>query len=411
MTREGRVSGAVSGPKTASYQISAAEQARLREQERLSALRRRWQALQERHRQLQRRVATLHATYGFTAPIVEPLAQVGSFSADRLETALAAASDMVSQAEAELGRQERLARDTVARAMIAEIVQSPPPSRPAHNRTEATHPAAAPIVTDTAVREQDLAKTVKIMAKLDSEIEPPAQLAELVHAIAQAEAGRRRILLNQLGADVTALNADTRKRRAAAEAIAGAERVAQDTDDRELHDLVTQAWAAHRGHGVVDLAVLQVAVDTSLRRAAAEREREFVEQVVIEAFEALDCEVLTGFEVQTPEAGVLVRRDSASGHAFRAVVHDRMLDVHAVRIRRDPSPSRAEDRRAEEELCAIAPKLWRALKAKGVEINGVSSVPIGREIPPFADTIGHSTAGPAQRRRKNPPPAKERQLR
>jgi hypothetical protein len=411
VTREGRVSGAVSGPKTASYQISAAELARLREQERLSALRRRWQALQERHRQLQLRAERLHANYGFTAPVIEPLAEVGSLPADGLETALTAASDVVSQSEVELGRQERLARDTVARAMIAGIVQPPPPSPPVHDRVDAACPAPVPAVSDVAVREKDLAKTVTIMAKLDPEIEPPAQLTELVTAIAQANAGQRRILLNQLGADVAALNADARVRQAAAEAIAEAERVAQDTDDRELCDLVTQTWAAHRERGVVDLAAMRAAVDTALRRAAAEREREFVEQVVIEAFEALDCEVLTGFEVRTPEAGALVRRDSAGGHAFRAVIRDRVLEVQAVRIRRDPPPSRAEDRRAEEQLCAIAPKLWGTLKAKGVEINGVSSVPVGREVPSFVDTVEHSTAGPPQRRRKNPPSAKERYLR
>ncbi|MGH3694539.1 MAG: hypothetical protein ACRDRX_11245 [Pseudonocardiaceae bacterium] len=398
----------MSGPKTAGYQISAAQQARLREQERLRALHRQWQAVQQRHHQLQLRATRLRESSGVRLPVLSPLPAAGS-PATELAAALAVASEVVSRGEAELSRQERLAREAIARRLVAGIVVPvAPPSIPTQDRVSSIRRAAPAAVSDAPARDKDLARAAEIMAKLDPQIEPSEQLTGLVTALGQADAGRRRILIEALGADVRALNAQARSRRTQSAAIAEAERVVQQTDDRELRNLVAQLRVKHRDRGAVDLAALRGAVEAALRRDAAGRERRFVEQVVLDAFRGLGYEVLTGFEVQTPEGGALLRRERATDHAVRVVVRDGRVDLQAVRTRREPPPSRADDLHAEQQLCETAPRLWQALRAEGVEVDGVTSVPIGREVPPVVTLAEHHGADPTRPRRTPQPKERHR---
>jgi hypothetical protein len=399
----------VSGPKCGEYTVressfarwaSEREQARReaeaaqRERERLALAREMWTAAQRQRAALQARAVNLASLYeGLRPPAIPALDECPSWAADAVAAALATAE----AASTELaGRLDRLAvegRTVMARSLARGLgVEGGGVVRVTGDQSPAAVGKAG----------TEAAEAARIAARLDPEAGTPREISRLLDEIAAGPVARRRVLVRQLRADVTAVNRSLETRREARRAQAAALRrlheTAEQLDDAPLRLQVASAKTEHATGQIVDVAPIERAAEAAAQRhrqRLAELRRTYVQETVTAAFAELGYEVLAGVDVSVPSDGVLVRREASSPHAVRVTVDRESIDIEPVRLVAEgqgaavrTETERAEDVRAEEALCADAldesSPLWRAIARAGVDVH-VESIRPGVVVPPSVE--------------------------
>jgi hypothetical protein len=390
----------VSGPKLAYYVVGAvaaaalarrAAQARaqeIAEAERIAA-NREWAAVQARHQALEQRAQRVRSADPSAAvpEIVMPGVPYEIPTHELRERARSAAAN-ADQLEQQVQAGERAARNRASMRTVAGIL-GPAPAQVGPDRRVAAPVAPkrpAPVaearrrdVTEALARDmaRDMAKADELAARLAAGVNRSPRMNALLDELpTESDASRRRLLLDQLRADVGSLNAAAAAAAARTKARAAAELTLAATDDLHLRKVLQDPDAG--------AAALEAGAAAAENRARAARERDHVQQVVVEVFKDLHYDVESGFDVHTPSGGVLVGRGVAS-HGVQVNVENGVVNLAAVRLY-DGGPDKhtPADLRAEQALCELEPRVWARLRSKDVELSGVSGQPVGAVVPKTA---------------------------
>ena len=375
----------------ASYALQQEQLARLAEQARLAALRRRLGVASARRARLRRR-ADLVARRG--GPVVTVPMLVADPTDAELETATGFAEAGNAGLEADLDAAEREARDRWTTAQVAAVLAA---ARPV--------PAAATVEPAPDRADDEVAR---VLARLAADAEPSGDLDLLVAALGDAGT-RRNVLLVQLRAEVSARNAAAAARRAAVEAIDDARVIAEQTGDGTLCALVSLAAAEIAAGRPVDVTGLRTAAKAAVRRQSEDAERRFVLDSVVAAFAALDYEVLPGADLLTAHEGVLVHGDSAgSARAVHVAVATTGITVSPSHVAGTTPATEAEARAADAATCRDTEQMWRALQDAGIDIGG----PVVRLTAqaPVESGVAARASGPSAGRRRPAPRRRQRHL-
>ncbi|CAM2809537.1 hypothetical protein BST27_00945 [Mycobacterium intermedium] len=344
----------MSGPKVIDY--------RALERERVEASRRRWRSLCGWSSALERRAASA----GHLDCVVDVVAVTGlaeptggseamKSQCDKLEQALArAASELERRQLAERAQQVMAGM----RDILADVERRERAATEAAAARRAAHPAAPLEHSTPRVDYAD-----KVAAKLASLKVPSAELERAAREVlATVDQARARVLYADLAARIEEANRRAERIEAQRTEIAELRAHLNDLPDPDpVSVLLDQAAiGADRGDDVhMLLTQARGAITHQLDRVAAQANREFVRQAVVESLTELGYDVLD-VAVQTPQT--LVVRQSGT-HGVRAEIGDGEIGLRAVRF--GPADAVA-DRDAEEEFCRRVPGLLGAMSRRGL---------------------------------------------
>jgi hypothetical protein len=246
-----------------------------------------------------------------------------------------------------------------------------------------------------------VAKAREMIRRLDPEVVPPDDVLATVRQIGTASVAQRPLLVDDLRHRIDELNGAARRRNAAAPALAAAEALVQQTNDRELAQILERARTAHAADRPVDLKALREAAERAERRQAAAAEQEFVQETVVKAFEAIGYRVVSGSTLLTPDGGLLVRRGEDQS-AAQVAVSAGAIEVAPVRLVENPTAPAGtrdkremdEDLRATEALCADEERVWASIANAGISVRDVHRAPPGT-VPPRRVALANGVDPPA----------------
>lgn len=364
----------MSGTKVASYVLSAAAQAALREAQRVAAARRRWQS---RQRDRARVVGLLIALSGnVDRNVVSQLEQPASWDEQALAKAERAADLVTAALRAELTRVQRARTQELAETRLRGIEGAavPVPVVPVVSMP------AAPGRECAGGNDEVVRRAERYAGRLDPDAEPPEVMPELLARIRTAPRAAAEVLLARLRDVVEEANRAHRAvllRQEAEEVLAAARVLLADTDDAELGTLLAAQEAELAGGRPVDTAAVRAAMATAEARELDQRRRRFVLLTMVDALADQDYEPITDFAVHRPVDGELVRVDGR-GHAVRITVDDRIHLEPVLLGQRGESLSAderaARGRAADVEVCAaITRALVEVSEEDGLVVRSAST--------------------------------------
>lgn len=363
----------MSGPKVIDY--------RALERERVEAARRRWRSLCGWASALERRCASaghldcvvdVVAVTGLTEPTGESDAMKSQ--CDKLEGALArAAGELERRQLAERTRQVMAGM----RDILADVECRERAATEAAAARRATH-AAAPVERPRV----DFAD--KVAAKLASLKVASAELERAAREVlATTDQARARLLYADLADRIKEANRRAERAEAQRTEIAELRAHLGDLPDPDpVSALLDQAAVgADRGDDVQTLLMqARGGITDQLDNVAAQANRDFVRQAVVESLTELGYDVLD-VAVQTPQTLVVRQSDT---HGVRADIGDGEIGLRAVRF---GSADSVADRDAEEEFCRRVPGFLSAMSRRGLS-TGIKERKLPGLFAPEAISLG-----------------------
>jgi hypothetical protein len=393
----------------ASYQLSAAQRAALREAAELRQLRRQWQTAQlERSRQ-RRRAGQLRERYQVRPPKVGLLAAAESGTSEALARELAAATAETVSLRAELDHLEHEGRRQVIRTMVASIIGDAPGAPPG----QTSEPVAGPTTTrhtETA-RERAIDEAERVVSRLDVNLDQAPRVRQLLETIATTTEDRCGPLLRALRTEVSKFTDAAERRRSEAAVLASVRAVAEQTGDRSMDTLLSTMQVDFDAGQAIDVGWLERAAEAALHGEEQERERGYVLRTVIEAFEEIHYEVLPGVEVSTPSEGVLVRRDNGVPRAVHVQIDSGVISVSPVQLTSTTTGTTgragAINPETERLLCEDTDEVWQRVERTGV---GVAVLRLNSADPHVVEVPAETLAATPDKRKRPVPKAAERSL-
>lgn len=357
----------MSGPKSAHYEVSAAEVARREEERRLRLATSRFRVLSEELEALTRVAVDTAAEFGES---IVPT-KVGELRTDA--AGVEAQNDLLVQQIAETRQriqsvQTRRETERVRR-YLSTLEEIDVPNAPPTGHSTATPSSARG--ANEAVAASLLARAANYIAAL----EPGAELSErAIHlgaALTSTAPELGTLIARDLQAEIGLINRAARRRAAISERLRELAARADALGDRELMREVLFARGQEELVAEPLVGSLEDRVSESEGRAAAAMARSDVLAAVENALLAEGYDVLAGFDTAVPQDGVLVRKPGLDHHAWRMAVRDQSIEIDVVRtmLEADPSDTSVRDIEAERELCADLPAVLNRVGESGVEIR------------------------------------------
>ncbi|CAM2744784.1 hypothetical protein [Skermania piniformis] len=347
----------MSGPKGISYRIAAEQRAAEAAQARRVALEGRARAFTARC------VAAGHPELGVSLGPARAGSAETNAACDELERRLLAAEAALTERSAADRNRELFAGMQSALDKLAQREQAE-----AAARTErVADPPPAPARHDHA---DEVQRVLATLAERSTELEAAG------HALLFAAPERARLLLRDLSARVTEANRRTEGVRQLQSEIAALHGRAQLLDDPgPVLELLARAESTigDPAHAESLLDAARELHDRRRDHETPERDRRFVAAAVTASLQELGY-IVADVELETSESLVLLPPGNAT-HAVRAVVADGEIDLRTVRL--VAGTDRAEDRGAEQALCADLPAFTSGLQARGVAATVTRQVPAG----------------------------------
>lgn len=395
----------MSGSRVASYELSAAAQAALREAQRLAAARRRWQG---RQRDRARVVGLLVAqARGVDLPEVAApqLGQPASWDEKALADAESRADAETATLRAELTRVRRARTEKMAAERFRDIEGS---------TTRPPVPVAAAPARARKTGDDVLRRAERYASRLDPDAEPPDALPELMARIRTASTSADVLLsrLQDLVEEANRAHRATLVRQAAEEVLDAARTLLAETGDPGLHAVLAAQKAEHVAGRPVDVVAVRAAMDTAEARELEQRTKRFVLLTMVDALADQNYEPITDFMVHQPVDGELVRVDGR-GHAVRITVGDQIRMEPVLLAQRDEQLSADErserGREADIEVCAAITRAFvevseedgitvRSSSPRAAGLVSLEAVPVSSSVPIERDRSAKATS---QKRRKS----------
>lgn len=360
----------MSGPKSGSYQVSAARQAQIAEEQAV-------RSGAAEHRLLSEELARLGHLASETAKRlgVEILTVPGTplemgSSAHitdqnrRLKESLATLRVAVDEAR-QRGEVDR-ARDYL-RGLDEIII--PTRAQDAAPAMTLIDDFSASDDTPVSPSEERTARAELYVADLTPGAELSPRALMLLTQIASSPAERAELALSDLQVEIAHLNKHARRRQQVAKVLDALLIRAETAGSGSLHDEIAHEREHLRGTDE-RLIELEAAVRDAEAAALATQRRATARAAMLEALSAEGYEVLDGFETSIPDEGVLVHKPTDDHHAWEVIVDEESVRLQVVRTRHDSDPGRSEvrDREAEERICNDLPAVMGRLRGAGVEI-------------------------------------------
>jgi hypothetical protein len=396
----------VSGYRVASYELSAAAQAALREAQRLAAARRRWQGRQrDRARMVGLLVAQARGV-DLLDVAAQQLGQPASWDEKALAEAESGADAETAALRAELTRVRRAKTEKMAAERFRDIGGSTMSSPPV---PVAAAPARARETGDDVLRRAE-----RYASRLDPDAEPPDALPELMARIRTASTSADVLLsrLQDLVEEANRAHRATLVRQAAEEVLDAARTLLAETGDPDLGAVLAVQEAEHVAGRPVDVVAVRAVMDAAEARELEQRTKRFVLLTMVDALADQNYEPITDFMVHRPVDGELVRVDGR-GHAVRITVDDQ-IRMEPVRLEQREEQLSADerskrDKEADTEVCAAITRAFvevseedgimvRSASPRAAGLVSLEAVPVSSGVPIERDRSAKATS---QKRRKS----------